>query len=66
MKFVKYKIEPVVDTGEFCEVVSPEKADFWSLYGYDEDGFAHCIGDYSTQEGAEQIKAAILGGVIAG
>lgn len=66
MKFVDYKIEPIKDDGDDCFVVEPHEADFWSLYGYDEQGFAHCIGDYNTKENAQQIKAAIESGVIAG
>lgn len=61
MKFVRYKIEPVKDFGDICEVVAPEEADFWSLYGYDLDGFAHCIGDFVSKEYAESIRAAIEG-----
>jgi hypothetical protein len=37
-------------------------ADFFSIYGITEEGHAYCVGDFSTREGAEVIKAAIESG----
>lgn len=34
---------------------------FWSIYGVDEEGLSHCIGDYDDEEHAFDILSAILG-----
>lgn len=59
MRFVAYDVEPVKDYGDFVEVCLPEDADFWSVYGRLENGEAVCIGDFTTQAVAEEIKGAI-------
>lgn len=63
MKFVSLEIKGVADDGDNCEVVEDDAdADFFSIYGRDESGFAHCIGDFADRQGAEFIKAAIENG----
>ena len=61
-RFTSYEIQPVIDLGDFIEVCSPELADFWSLYGKLNNLEYICIGDFSTKEGAEFVKAAIESG----
>ena len=64
MKFVNLEVKGVLSVGEedYTVVEDDLDAEFFSLYGRDENGFAHCIGDFSSREGAEQIKAAIESG----
>ena len=63
MKFVSLEVQGVVDDGEDCYVVEDDaEAHFFSIYGRDEQGFAYCIGDFSTRQNAELIKAAIESG----
>lgn len=63
MKFVSYEVKGVKDDGDNCEVVEDDAdADFFSLYGRDESGFAHCVGDFADRLNAESIKAAIENG----
>lgn len=63
MKFVSYEIKPVKDEGDTCMVVEDDAdADFFSIYGRDEDGLAHCIGDFTTRQAANEIRTAILNG----
>ncbi|MBD9544276.1 hypothetical protein IB276_33055 [Ensifer sp. ENS04] len=38
---------------------SGRTADFWTIYGRDESGLAHAIGDFTSFEIAEQIMWAI-------
>lgn len=38
---------------------SGRTADFWTIYGRDEEGLAHAIGDFTSFETAEQIMWAI-------
>ncbi len=60
MKFVSLEVQPVIECGEHCQVADDDAdADFFSLYGRDENGFAYCIGDFSSRSGAERIKAAL-------
>lgn len=64
MKFTKLEVKGVIttDCGDECEVTADDAdAEFFSIYGRDDKGFAHCIGDFSTREGAEFIKAALDG-----
>jgi len=64
LRFTKLEVKGVKDINDdSCEVVEDDAdADFFSIYGRDEEGFAHCIGDFSTRHGAETIKAAIESG----
>lgn len=62
MRFESYDVRPVRDLGDECEVCEPEFADFWSLYGQLPNKQYVCIGDFSTKEGAEFVKAAIESG----
>lgn len=63
MKFVSYEIKPVIDDGDNCKIASDDAdADFFSIYGRDENGLAHCIGDFITRAAAEQIRTAITNG----
>jgi len=64
LKFVSLEVKPVrhVD-GTACEVVVDDaEADFFSIYGRDERGYAHCVGDFADRAGAEAIKAALENG----
>jgi hypothetical protein len=61
MKFVSLEVKGVVERGDACEIVEDdEQAEFFSIYGRDERGFAHCIGDFSSRCGAEEIKNALM------
>lgn len=63
MKFVSYEIQGVVDDGEDCYTVEDDAdAQFFSIYGRDDQGFAHCIGDFVSRQAAEEVKAAIESG----
>lgn len=63
LKFVSLEVKGVADHGDYCSVVEDDAdADFFSLYGRDEDGFAHCIGDFADRAGADSIKAALKNG----
>lgn len=63
MKFTKLEVKGVKELGDACTVVEDDAdADFFSLYGRDEVGYAYCIGDFSTRDGADVIKAAIESG----
>lgn len=63
MKFVKLEVKGVRHIGEEdCEVVDDDAdAEFFSIYGRDERGFAYCIGDFTSRPAAETIKAALDG-----
>lgn len=63
MKFVELEVKPVRDLGSACEIVDDDAdADFFSIYGRDERGFAHCVGDFADRNSAEQIMAALQNG----
>lgn len=63
MKFVSLEVKGVKEIDDDCKIVEDDAdADFFSIYGRDEENYAHCIGDFSTREGAETIKAAINSG----
>lgn len=60
MKFVSLEVKGVKDRDDVCEIVDDDDlADFFSIYGRDEQGFAHCIGDFSSRHAAEEIKNAL-------
>ena len=60
LRFTKLEVKGVKENQDGCMVVEDDaEADFFSIYGRDEQNFAHCIGDFSTRHGAETIKAAI-------
>ena len=63
MKFVTLEVKGVrEDDDNNCSVVSDDAdADFFSIYGRDEHGFAHCVGDFADRQCAESIKAALDG-----
>ena len=62
MKFTTLEVRGVRERDDACEVVDDdEDADFFSIYGRDEQGFAHCIGDFSTREAAQAIQNALTG-----
>jgi hypothetical protein len=64
LKFQQLEVKGVqhINNGDDCEVVEDDAdAEFFSIYGHDENGFAHCVGDFKTREGAEFIKAALDG-----
>ena len=62
MKFVSLEVKGVTESDDCCEIVEDDAdADFFSLYGRDEQGFAHFIGDFADRAGAESIKAALDG-----
>ena len=60
-----YEIHGVKEYEEFgnkyCEQVSDEEADFWSLYGHTPGQGLSCIGDFKTREHAEETYARITG-----
>lgn len=64
MKFVNIEVKGVQSVGEedYTVVEDDLDAEFFSIYGRDEQGFAHCIGDFKTREAAETIKAALDSG----
>jgi len=63
LRFVSLEIKGVKETHDACMIVEDDAdADFFSIYGRDEENFAHCIGDFTTREGAETIKSAIESG----
>jgi hypothetical protein len=45
----------------YCEQVSDEEAQFWSLYGHIPGQGLECIGDFKTREHAEEAYARITG-----
>lgn len=63
--FDRYEISGVREYGKgkhrFCERVSDDEAQFWSLYGHIPGQGADCIGDFTTREHAEEIYARITG-----
>ena len=60
LQFERFEVNGVKDLGdEDCMVVEDAEADFFSLYGRTPDGLAYCIGDFSSREVAESIRAAI-------
>ena len=63
MKFVNLEVKGVTCDGDDCQIVEHDAdADFFSIYGRDEEGFAHCVGDFADRQGAEFIKAALESG----
>lgn len=63
MKFASYEIKAVQDDGDNCMIVDDDAdADFFSIYGRDENGLAHCLGDFADRQSAAFIKAAIENG----
>jgi hypothetical protein len=61
MKFKSLEVHGVREVADDAvEVVYDDlDADFFSLYGRDERGFAHCIGDFTTRQAADEIKNAL-------
>ena len=60
MKFKTLEVRGVREVADACEVVDDdEDADFFSIYGRDDAGFAYCIGDFTTREAAEEIQKAL-------
>jgi len=63
VRFVSLEVKGVKETGDDCMVVEDDAdADFFSVYGRDVNGFAYCIGDFSSRSGADFIKTAIESG----
>jgi hypothetical protein len=59
------EVQPVcraARSDDFHIVDDDADADFFALYGRDEAGFAHAIGDFADRQGAEIIKAALEDG----
>lgn len=70
MKFVSYDIQPVehgpYGTCALDSIPAPggqaeDTTWCWGLYGRDESGFAHHIGDYAEFQGAREVYVAITG-----
>ena len=64
MKFTSLEVKGVANAGtsdDYEVVENDADAEFFSIYGRDEHGFAHCIGDFNTRAAAEDIKAALDG-----
>jgi hypothetical protein len=61
LRFKSLEVKGVCNIGDDdCMIVHDDAdAHFFSLYGRDENGLAHCIGDFNTRESAEFIKAAL-------
>lgn len=60
MKFETLEVRGVREVADAVEVVENDRdADFFSIYGRDEHGFAHCIGDFSTRAGADEVVKAL-------
>lgn len=60
MKFKTLEVRGVREVADACEIVhDDEDADFFSIYGRDEQGFAHCIGDFHDRQSAEEIRNAL-------
>lgn len=60
MQFVDYHVVALKDLGEHCEECEEYEADFYGLYGVDDQGDAYAIGDFQTREDAELIKSGIM------
>lgn len=58
--FKSYEVVPLRGLGEHCKQCKPADADFWGLYGIDENEDAFAIGDFSTKSDAEFIKDALI------
>lgn len=58
MKFITYEVVPLRDHANPVQCAE-RNAQFWGLYGIDEQDDAFAIGDFSTKEDAEFIKGAI-------
>ena len=56
MQFVDYHVVALKDLGEHVEECEEYEADFYGLYGVDDQGDAYAIGDFQTREDAELIK----------
>ena len=62
MEFTRYGIVPLKNLGEHCEQCDDRHAEFWGLFGFDNQDNAYAIGDFNNKSDAEFIKAAIEGG----
>lgn len=60
MQFVDYHVVALKDLGEHCEECEEHEADFYGLYGVNDQGDAYAIGDFQTREDAELIKSGIM------
>ena len=66
MRFEYLEIQPCrrgtdgIGGDHIVTVDDPKEADFWTLYGRDEEGLAVAIGDFGTREGALEVLNAIL------
>lgn len=60
MQFKTYEVVPLRDFGEHCKQCEPHQAEFWGLYGIDEDDNAYAVGDFANKSDAEFIKDAIM------
>lgn len=47
--------------GPWCEQVSDDEADFWSLYGHIPGQGLECIGDFVSRTLAEEVYTRITG-----
>jgi len=59
MNFREYVIAPLRNFGEHCKQCEPHQAEFWGLYGIDEDNNAYAIGDFANESDAEFIRGAL-------
>lgn len=59
MKFVKYEVVPLKDHSNPA-VCGKREAEFWGLFGIDENSFAWAIGDFNSKNDAELIRDALL------
>jgi hypothetical protein len=58
--FIEYRVVPLTgSTATEPEACDERYADFWGLYGLDDDGWLYAIGDFSSKEEAEYIKGRL-------
>jgi hypothetical protein len=62
LRFEALEVKGVRDVGDQVLVVEDDaEAEFFALYGKTNE-YTYCLGDFSTRDGAEFIKAAIESG----
>jgi hypothetical protein len=65
VEFDGLEIHPVRECTEddrftYCEPCSPEKADFWSVYGHLREGGVECFEDFKTEAEARAFAETLL------
>ena len=57
--FDGYEIHPVRESANYMTQCEPEEADYWTLYGHYNTGGLEAIGDFKSEESAQEILQAI-------